>query len=153
MIWFRAVAGCSVAALLAGAAVFAQPKPAAAPATAPIKMGSRVVTWEALMATSPGGKRWQATEAPTATLDELEIHVTQVGPGLATHPPHKHHDEEVIIIRQGTFEVFQDGTITKAGPGSIVFHASGSLHNLKNIGDTEGTYHVVKWTSPGAPKG
>ena len=147
----RALAGTCLAALLAGAVVFAQPKPPASPAPLP-KMGATVVTWEALLATNPGGKRWQVAQAPTATLDELEMHVTQVGPGLATHAPHRHHDEEVIIIRQGTFEVFQDGKITQAGPGSIVFHSSGSLHNLKNVGDTEGSYHVVKWTSPGAPK-
>src|ERR1044071_3807018 len=38
---------------------------------------------------------------PTATLDELEMHITTLKPGLASHEPHKHPNEELIILREG----------------------------------------------------
>jgi uncharacterized cupin superfamily protein len=85
----------------------------------------------------------------TATLDELEMHITALPPGKTTHPPHTHPNEEVIIIREGTVESFQDGVVRRLGPGSIIFQASNVSHNLTNVGDTTAVYHVINWMSPG----
>ena len=46
----------------------------------------------------------QFFRSPTATLDELECHVTTLNPGESSHPPHKHPDEELVIIKEGTVE-------------------------------------------------
>jgi quercetin dioxygenase-like cupin family protein len=89
---------------------------------------------------------------PTATLDELEMHVTTLRPGIASHAPHRHPNEEIVIIREGTVEVLIDGTWKRVGPGSVVFNASNSLHGLRNVGTTPAVYHVINWTSPGAKK-
>src|SRR5215468_2461828 len=61
-------------------------------------MGSSVFDWNAIEAqpTKVGSTR-KFFQAPTATLDELECHVTTLNPGETPHPPHKHPDEEVII--------------------------------------------------------
>jgi len=91
-------------------------------------------------------------QAPTATLDELECHVTTLNPGEIPHAPHKHPDEEVVIIREGTVEFYMNGQTLRVGPGSVVFQASNQLHGCKNIGDTPATYHVIKWNSPGMLK-
>ena len=40
----------------------------------------------------------------TATLDELECHITTLNPGETPHPPHKHPDEELVIVKEGTVE-------------------------------------------------
>jgi quercetin dioxygenase-like cupin family protein len=89
---------------------------------------------------------------PTATLDELEMHVTTLKPGIASHEPHRHVNEELVIIREGTVEVLIDGTWKRVGPGSVVFNASNSLHGLRNVGTTPAVYHVINWSSPGAKK-
>jgi quercetin dioxygenase-like cupin family protein len=89
---------------------------------------------------------------PTATLDELEMHVTTLRPGIASHEPHRHPNEEIVIIREGTVEVLIDGTWKRVGPGSVVFNASNSLHGLRNVGTTPAVYHVINWTSPGMKK-
>jgi quercetin dioxygenase-like cupin family protein len=86
----------------------------------------------------------------TATLDELEMHITTLKPGLASHEPHKHVNEELIIIRDGTVETLSDGVWKRVGPGSIIFNASNSLHSLRNVGTTPALYTVVNWSSPGA---
>lgn len=85
----------------------------------------------------------------TATLDELECHVTTLNPGEDSHPPHKHAEEEVIIIKDGTVEALVNGEKKRVGPGSVIFQASNQMHSLRNVGKTPATYHVFSWHSPG----
>jgi quercetin dioxygenase-like cupin family protein len=86
------------------------------------------------------------------TLDELEMHITTLKPGLSSHPPHTHPNEELLIVREGTVEALVDGKLKRVGPGSIVFQASNVPHNITNVGDVPATYHVVNWKSPLTPK-
>jgi XRE family transcriptional regulator, regulator of sulfur utilization len=88
----------------------------------------------------------------TATLDELECHVTSLNPGESSHPPHKHPEEEVIIIKEGTLEALVNGQMKRVGPGSVIFQASNQMHSIKNVGDVLATYHVFSWHSPGTMK-
>ena len=113
-------------------------------------MQSSVFNWNSVEAkpTKVGARR-DFFDTPTATLDQLECHVTTINPGEAPHAPHQHPDEELIIVKEGTLEAMQNGVIKQAGPGSIIFEASNQLHGLKNVGKTPATYYVVKWFSPG----
>jgi quercetin dioxygenase-like cupin family protein len=112
-------------------------------------MQSTAFDWNSITAkqTDVGSVR-QFFRSPTITLDELECHVTTLNPGLQSHPPHKHPNEELVIIREGTVEVLSNGEWKKVGPGSVVFNASNQLHALKNIGTTPAVYHVINWKSP-----
>jgi quercetin dioxygenase-like cupin family protein len=116
-------------------------------------MRSSLFEWSAVpeKQTDVGALR-QFFRSPTATLDELELHVTTLKPGLSSHPPHKHPNEELVIIKEGTVEALVGGELRKAGPGSVIFNASNELHSLKNIGTTPATYHVINWRSPGSQK-
>ena len=75
------------------------------------------------------------------------MHVTTLNPGLASHAPHQHENEELIIIREGTLEALMNGTWKRVGPGSVVFNASNVLHGIRNVGTTPAVYHVVNWKS------
>jgi len=135
------------AALSAGAAVVAQQAE-----KKPI-LGPTVFDWAQLKDTpSDVGSVRSVVRQPTATLDELEMHITTLKPGIASHEPHKHVNEELIIIREGTVETLSDGVWKRVGPGSVIFNASNSLHALKNVGTTPAVYHVINWSSPGASK-
>jgi len=114
-------------------------------------MQSSVFDWSSVEAkpTKTGARR-DFFDTPTATLDQLECHVTTINPGEAPHAPHQHPDEELIIVKEGTIEAMQNGTTKIASAGSIIFEASGQLHGLRNVGKTPATYYVVKWFSPGA---
>ncbi len=116
-------------------------------------MQSTAFDWNAIPAkrTDVGSVR-QFFRAPTATLDELECHVTTLNPGETSHAPHKHPNEELVIVREGTVEVLVNGEMKKVGQGSVIFNASNQLHALRNIGDTPATYHVINWKSPGTMK-
>ena len=113
-------------------------------------MHSAVFDWNMVPAkpTDVGSVRSFFRE-PTATLDELEVHVTTLNPGVASHPPHQHLNEEVVIVKEGTVEALVNGEWKKAGPGSVIFYASNELHGIKNVGSGPATYHVVAWKSPG----
>ncbi len=113
-------------------------------------MQSTAFDWNAIAVkqTDVGSVR-QFFRSPTATLDELECHVTTLKPGMQSHAPHKHANEELVIIREGTVEVLVNGEWKKVGPGSVIFNASNQLHALRNVGDGPATYHVINWRSPG----
>ena len=116
-------------------------------------MTSGVFIWESIpVKESKTGSSRQFFRGPTATLDELECHVTTVNPGQASHAGHSHPEEELIIVKEGILESNQNGEVKRAGPGSIVFEASNQWHALRNDGTTPVTYFVIKWNSPGTLK-
>jgi ketosteroid isomerase-like protein len=127
----------------------------AAPAAAqePV-LGSAAFTWEEIQArpTGASGRSREFLRLPTATLDRLQMHVTWLPAGQTTHAPHTHPNEEVIVVREGTLEAFQNGKLTRVGPGSVLFMASNQPHNVVNVGDTTAVYHVINWHSPGMLK-
>jgi quercetin dioxygenase-like cupin family protein len=114
----------------------------------PKPQGSFVLPWEELQARPVNGKSRSIVRSPTATLDELESHVTVLPAGEASHAPHRHPQEEIIIVREGTVEFFQNGATKRVGPGGIAFMASMDEHNAKNVGDTPATYFVINWKTP-----
>lgn len=110
--------------------------------------------WDALSPKPTGAGQYRhVVRAPTATLDELEIHVTTLNPGQTSHAPHKHPNEELVILASGKLEATSNGQTKVLGPGSIIFNASNQLHAVRNVGDVPATYHVINWASPGAKKG
>ncbi len=117
----------------------------AAPAPAPKpKMGSKVFAWDAMVAKpTPNGERRDVANHATPTLGVFECHITTLNPGKASHLPHRHPQEELIIVKEGTLEVHINGVETRAGPGSAFLYLSNDAHAVKNVGDTRATYWVI----------
>jgi XRE family transcriptional regulator, regulator of sulfur utilization len=125
----------------------------AQPASPPV-LGATALTWEEIAAKVPEGKRAaQVFRDPTATLDELEVHVTFLPAGQASHAPHTHPNEEIIIVKEGTLDAFLGGQTRRLGPGGLIFAASNVPHAVTNVGTTTAVYHVINWHSPGTKKG
>jgi quercetin dioxygenase-like cupin family protein len=138
-----ALAGAAMA--LAGTGV--------APAARSAVQGSTIFDWNEMKAqpTKVGAVR-RLCQVPTATLDELEMHITTLNPGETSHAPHKHPDEELLIVKEGTVESLVNGEQRRVGPGSVIFQASNQMHGIRNVGDGPATYHVIRWNSPGMLK-
>lgn len=118
---------------------------------APKVLPSSNFEWAELKATpSATGEKRSVFGARTATLDQLAVHVTTINPGERAHDPHRHWEEELIIVKEGTVESMQNGETTTLGPGSVIFEASNDFHGLKNVGDTPASYYVIKWFPPGS---
>lgn len=82
-------------------------------------------------------------DGETHTGFPIELHETELGPGLAPHPPHHHVHEEMIMIREGTLEVTITGHTTQIGPGSVAYVASGEEHGWRNVGSSQAHYFVL----------
>jgi len=135
---------CASVALTCSVGAFAQADKAS--------LGPAVFDWATLPVTkNETGEVRAVVQQPTATLDELEMHITTLNPGVASHPPHKHPNEELVIIRDGTVETLSGGVWKRLGPGSIIFNASNSLHALRNVGTTPAVYHVINWKTAKTP--
>jgi len=98
------------------------------------------------------GERREVFDAPTATLERFESHVTTLNPGQALHPPHKHVEEELMIVREGTVETTLNGQATRVEAGGMIFCASNEMHGIRNVGTTRASYYVVKWFPHDLPK-
>ena len=111
-------------------------------------LGSATFDWDSFKVTpNDFGSQRQIMRSPTATLDELEMHVTTLLPGKNSHEPHRHANEELVIIREGTLETFANNTWKTVGPGSVIFNASNELHGVRNVSQAPVTYHVINWKS------
>ena len=114
---------------------------------------SAVFDWEKLtVKPSKVGEGRAVLNGSTVTLANLESHITTVNVGEASHAAHRHPDEELILIREGTLEVTINGQAQRAGTGSIFFFASSDLHGMRNVGDTPATYHVIRMVTAATPK-
>ena len=81
-------------------------------------LGPKVFHWDKMKCVENAtGKVASLCKSPTATLDQLEMHVTTLNPGQMPHQPHRHVNEELIIMREGSCETLSNG----AGQGRTRF--------------------------------
>ena len=73
----------------------------------------------------------------------IDMHMTELPPGAAPHPPHHHVHEEMIMIHEGNMEVTISGKSSVIGPGSTAYVASGEEHGWRNVGTTKALYFVL----------
>jgi quercetin dioxygenase-like cupin family protein len=74
----------------------------------------------------------------------VECHESELPPGEAPHPPHKHVHEEMIVVLQGTMEVTVEGTATKRiTSGGLAYVNSNELHGWKNVGNDRARYLIL----------
>ena len=144
MITRRDLAAASIASVVTLAAVAGVRLSAA-----PDVMRSTIFDWNTMTVTpSKTGDVRRIVQRPTATLDELEMHVTTLNAGEAPHAPHQHPDEELMIVKEGTLEALNNGTATRVGAGSIIFQGANEMHGVKNAGAGKASYYVIRWKSP-----
>jgi len=126
---------------------------AGAPTSRPTTLPSGVFNWNELTAqTTPAGERRTLTQLPTATLDQLEMHITTLNPGQQAHAPHRHPHEELILLKEGTLEAMINDRLIPMPSGSVLFIAPNDLHVVRNVGTTPATYFVVTWKTPRTEK-
>lgn len=77
-------------------------------------------------------------------LDGRTLKMSVVAPKKATHPPHSHEEDEFFFVLEGTAEFYLDGKTKVAGPYASFYCPPHSLHGIRNVGDTELKYLVIK---------
>ncbi len=114
---------------------------------------SAVFDWDKLVVKKTAtGERREIINRPTATMKNLESHATTLEAGLVPHAPHRHMDEEIVIVKEGTMEVTIEGKTQRGGPGSMFFIASNEMHGSKNVGAGRATYIVLRIVTEASSK-
>ena len=86
---------------------------------------------------------------PTDQLSGMCAGMCVLEPGASPHPPHRHPEEEFLIIASGTGEIECAGKTTEVGPGAVMYCAGDVLHGVKNTGKVPMTFYWSKWLAKG----
>jgi (S)-ureidoglycine aminohydrolase len=75
--------------------------------------------------------------------DRLRIHISEVGPGARSHPPHRHAGVEAFYMLEGegTLEIDEERCLIRANE-AVVFDPT-KLHGLVNTGSSPMRYIVI----------
>ncbi len=68
--------------------------------------------------TEKGGRR-EIVDRPTAMFERFEMHVSTLNKGLASHDPHTHAAEEVVLLISGDATMVIGTGLVKAAPGAV----------------------------------
>jgi len=117
------------------------------------KLNTFAYDWNKLeVQKTKSGERRQIFEGRTNELSYFEVHVTTLNPGKAPHGSHVHSDmEELIIIKEGLIEQTINGQKKKLGPGSVILALPGDDHGIRNAGETEASYYIIRWRTDDKP--
>jgi quercetin dioxygenase-like cupin family protein len=119
-----------------------------APPTQSTVLATTFVDWDSMVPTSTKvGQVRHVFDNPTVAMDKLEVHITTLNPGMESHPVHRHPWEEMLLVKDGDFEVTLNGRKQHADPGAMVFLASNDPHNARNVGTKPGTYYVINFVT------
>jgi quercetin dioxygenase-like cupin family protein len=111
-------------------------------------LATTFVDWDSLIPSpTSAGQIRHVFDNPTVGMDKLEVHITTLNPGAESHPPHRHSWEEMLLVKEGDFEVSLNGHKQHAGPGSLVFFAANDPHNARNAGAKPATYYVINFVT------
>lgn len=76
--------------------------------------------------------------------DGKTLKMSVVKPHSATHAPHSHPEEEFFFVLEGKVEFYLNGQTRVVGPYTSFYCPPNVEHGIRNVGDTEAKYLVVK---------
>ena len=97
---------------------------------------------EKTVSTEAGYQYWFADKKFLSDSRTLKLSVVE--PGKATHAPHQHPEDEFFFVLEGKAEFYLDGKTQVVGPYTSLYCPSNSMHGIKNAGDTQLKYLVIK---------
>jgi quercetin dioxygenase-like cupin family protein len=107
---------------------------------------SGIVKLESLQAegAAPGARAYVHFNGPTEQLSALACGLVTLEPGAQPHPPHRHAEEEIMIVGEGSGEFSIKGVATQVKTGDMLFVESNVLHGVRNTGPTRMTFYFAK---------
>ena len=91
-----------------------------------------------------GAERRSVATGTLTTGESVGVRETMLPAGAVPPALHKIQHSEVIVVEQGTVEFQHDGKAERVGPGGILYVAFGTMHFVKNVGDTPARYVVIQ---------
>ncbi len=107
---------------------------------------SFVKDWNSLKVNvSPKGETRAVFDRPTSMFGRFDVHATALNSGYASHDPHTHRVEELILMLNGGVQEHIGNDEFMAGAGDCIYLSSGILHRPKNIGNQQCYYYAIQW--------
>jgi mannose-6-phosphate isomerase-like protein (cupin superfamily) len=145
----RILASAALVAIGFVAGRLTPPQVAAQPAAEKGLASSVVHAEEAAPTRGDWGEWRRYFRGATHGAKDLVVLAVTLRPGHEPHPPHRHAEEEFMILAEGAGVWRLDGRDLPARKGDVVYAAPWVMHGLKNTGDTPLTYYLVKWNTKG----
>ena len=90
-----------------------------------------------------GERRDVVSSGRLATGEAVHIHASMQPPGTPPGRAHAIEHSEFIVVTEGILEVTYDGKTERAGPGSVIYIAHGTMHQARNVGPGPARYTVI----------
>ena len=121
----------------------------AAATTTPKLQDGVIAATEIVPIREPGCTVFVHYNGPTDQLRGICAGMATLDPGASPHPPHRHPEEEILIVADGTGVIECDGKATPVGPGAMMYCAGNTLHGITNTGSAQMTFYWSKWLAEG----
>ena len=82
---------------------------------------------------------------PTSMTTKFDMHATTLKEGIASHAPHTHAEEEIVLMLRGKGKMNVDGKFYDVVPGQLIFLSSEISHAIENAGKGECEYFAFQW--------
>jgi ectoine hydroxylase-related dioxygenase (phytanoyl-CoA dioxygenase family)/uncharacterized cupin superfamily protein len=96
----------------------------------------------------------------SANVRSMGCHVSVLDSGRQPHPPHRHEEEEILVVLDGEADlvVEDDGDPEATRPvrarrGDVAYYPAGFAHTIHNTSRRPVTYVMFKWTTGRAGSG
>jgi len=91
-----------------------------------------------------GGVR-QLFDRKTVHNNRFDIHITSLNPGLSSHAPHTHKNEEIILMIDGEGEMVHGDKKRMLYAGGAAWVETMIPHNITNTGKRPAVYFAIQW--------
>jgi mannose-6-phosphate isomerase-like protein (cupin superfamily) len=100
---------------------------------------------DAKLTKEPFGDLLLYFDGPTEQLKSMTAGSLRLKAGMTPHAPHKHPEEEFMVVTEGEGEISVEGKITKVAAGSMMYCGANKLHGIVNTGKTPLLFYFYKW--------
>jgi mannose-6-phosphate isomerase-like protein (cupin superfamily) len=141
-----------VAGFSAGLSALATYSLCGAAGAAGTRMASKVMKWEdAEVAKEKWGDFRKLFTGEAAGIKDVLTAFAVLKPGEEIHRPHRHAEEEILVITEGSGTWSLDGKEFPLKKGDVLYVEPWVSHGCTNTGKEPMTFFVVKWNGKGIP--
>ncbi|NML64641.1 cupin domain-containing protein [Hymenobacter sp. RP-2-7] len=110
--------------------------------------GSRLLAWPGfrVIKTDKGETR-PVFDRPSSMFPRFDVHATVLKAGLASHPPHTHRAEEIVLLTQGQGQIQINDQTYPAAAGDVILLRANVPHAFTNTSRAPVSYFAIQWHS------
>jgi mannose-6-phosphate isomerase-like protein (cupin superfamily) len=118
----------------------------------PLRSGTRPLNLPLAASERGGWKPYPLFRGSSTQMRDLSCHASVLSPGKMPHRPHRHLEEEILIMLSGEADLIILDHMApwnpkkyRMRPGAFVYYPAYQPHTLRNPGPENATYMMFKW--------